>query len=158
VVRPAVEADAGAVASVHVQAWREAYAHLLPAATLDALDVAERATAWAAIIRARTRVWIAERGGMTVGWASTGPGREEGAPADLELEGLYVLRSEYGSGAGRALLEAAIGNAAAYLWVAAENPRARRFYERSGFVADGTRAEKRLAGTPVDVVRYHRPG
>lgn len=51
---------------------------------------------------------------------------------------LYLLVDVHGGGAGQALLDAAIGTEPAQLWVATDNPRARRFYARNGFVADGT--------------------
>ncbi len=37
-VRPALSSDADGIAQVHLQAWREAYVHLLPAETLAGLD------------------------------------------------------------------------------------------------------------------------
>ena len=53
---------------------------------------------------------------------------------------LYVLAEHHGSGAGQALLEAVIGDNPAFLWVAKDNPRARRFYERNRFTTDGAEA------------------
>lgn len=42
------------------------------------------------------------------------------------------------SGSGQALLEAALpAGTPAQLWVAEQNPRARRFYARNGFAPDG---------------------
>jgi GNAT superfamily N-acetyltransferase len=52
--------------------------------------------------------------------------------------GLYVRASTYGTGVGFALLQEAIGDADAYLWVLDGNDRAIRFYERQGFRCDGT--------------------
>jgi ribosomal protein S18 acetylase RimI-like enzyme len=67
-----------------------------------------------------------------------------------------------GSGLGRLLLRAAeqalsdAGHGEAVLWVVAANQRARRFYERAGWYADG--AEKRDArlGFEIHEVRYAR--
>src|SRR5699024_7805448 len=42
-------------------------------------------------------------------------------------------------GLARALVDALLGDAPASLWVAEDNPRARRFYEKLGFAADGAR-------------------
>lgn len=75
-------------------------------------------------------------------WA--GPSRDDDF-SGTELFAIYLLSEFYGSGAGQALLDAAIGNQAAILWVAEDNPRAQRFYERNGFRADGRRkVEPRL--------------
>jgi L-amino acid N-acyltransferase YncA len=155
-VRRASVDDAHSIAVVHVQAWRETYAHLLPADALALLDVDRRAERWAEMIADGAKVWVAEAGYRIVGWASASAGRDEDAPRSVELEGIYILESAYGSGAGQALLDAAIGTAPAYLWKAADNPRAQRFYERNGFVLDGTTRVSQLIGTPVDTVRMTR--
>jgi GNAT superfamily N-acetyltransferase len=52
---------------------------------------------------------------------------------------LYLLAAHHGSGAGQALLDAVVDDGPASLWVLEENPRARAFYERNGFRADGER-------------------
>ena len=52
---------------------------------------------------------------------------------------IYQYSRAHGSGTGQALLDAAIGDAPAYLWVAEDNPRAQAFYRRNGFVPDGAR-------------------
>lgn len=117
-VRRATVDDARGIAEVHVTAWREAYAGRMPAEFLASLDVEPRAEGWARIVeRGETDVFVAERDGTIVGWATAGPGRDDHAPRDLELEGIYLLASAYGSGAGQQLLDAAIGDEPAYLWV-----------------------------------------
>ena len=133
-LRAATPGDADAVARVHVQAWRETYAAILPQEDLDALDVAERAALWRGLAaRPDRRVAVAEAEGRVVGFACAGPGREaiEGYPG--EIMALYVLRAHQGRGAGRALLGDALAwlGTPAYLWVLAANP-SRGFYERMG--------------------------
>ena len=156
-VRPAVLDDAAGIARVHIQAWRESYAHLLPAASLAGLEQGPREERWRKIIAAAASdVWVACRGTDIVGWASAGAGRDEDSPRPRELNGIYVLASEYGSGAGQLLLDAAVGRGGAYLWIAEENPRAFAFYRRNGFVPDGATAVHELAGTPVPILRMVR--
>ena len=46
------------------------------------------------------------------------------------------------------------GSRRAVLWVLADNPRARCFYERSGWFLDGEEREETLLDTPVSEVRY----
>lgn len=125
IVRPAVVADAPGIAHVHVAAWREAYAQIFPAEFLASLDEQRRAASWARLIdSSETRVWAAELDGTIVGWITTGDGRDEDAPVDQELEGIYTLAAVHGSGAGQSLLDTALGASAAYLWVLEDNPRA----------------------------------
>jgi GNAT superfamily N-acetyltransferase len=98
------------------------------------------------------RVWVAERDGTIVGLASCT--REEGT---AELRNLYVIPEAWGSGIATALNETALGwmrdrADEAILWVGEENGRARRFYEREGWSADGGRRASSVLGVPE--VRY----
>jgi GNAT superfamily N-acetyltransferase len=78
-------------------------------------------------------------------------GRSRAAVAGSDarpLERLYTLASEWGRGTGPALMHAALTSLRqhsyleAVLWVLAENARARRFYERCGFVEDAASAKQ----------------
>lgn len=157
-VRPAVASDARGIAVVHVQAWREAYARQLPSEFLAGLDVEPRVARWAAIIEDdKTDVSVAETESGIVGWATASDGRDEDRPVPRELEGIYLLRLAYGSGAGQELLTAVIGDRPAYLWMLDDNPRAEAFYRRNGFQRDGAAREQRMAGTMIPVIRMVRP-
>ncbi|PYY34807.1 GNAT family N-acetyltransferase [Curtobacterium sp. MCPF17_011] len=159
-VRTAVEADAPGIADVHVQAWREAYAHLLPAAFLSSLDPVARTTRWRRTIAgagaAGTSVAVAEHDGVVVGWATAGPGRDEHSVRDVELTGISVLASAYGSGAGQMLLDAVLSDAPAFLWVADDNPRAQAFYARNGFRRDGATKTEHLGDNALVAARMVR--
>ncbi len=156
-VRPARESDAAGIAAVHIHAWREAYAHLMPAEFLTALDEGRRETGWRTIIADEvTDVLIALDGEEIIGWASAGSVRDESAPALRELEGIYVLASAYGSGAGQQLLDAAVGDDAAFSWMADDNPRAEAFYRRNRFERDGAEKTESFGGASVSVVRLSR--
>jgi GNAT superfamily N-acetyltransferase len=136
-VRHATSADAEAVTEMHRASWAETYAHLLPLDVIEArfADREARRARWRDIL-ARD-AFVAERDGRIVGFATTGPGRGEDLPRPRELEGIYLLAEAHGSGLGQALLDAALGDAPAFLWVADGNPRAEAFYRRNGFVRDG---------------------
>ena len=83
---------------------------------------------------ARTLVAHDEEG-VPIGWASTGPPRDEDPPTDTELWSLYLASTHHGSGVARQLLEAALPpSAAAHLWVLDGNDRAVAFYRRMGVV------------------------
>ena len=114
-IRRAAIADAAGVAHVHVEAWRQAYASQLPADLLANLDEASRAAQWTQTISdGITDVYVAEADGKIVGWATGSGGRDEGAPARRELEGIYLLETACGSGAGQLLLDAVVADAPAY--------------------------------------------
>jgi GNAT superfamily N-acetyltransferase len=168
-VRGMGEADVDAVSAIRVRGWQAAYAGLLPARWLDAMSVEEDAAARrdrlrAASGRVENLVAVADTGGEVMGWACHGPYRgEPDGSADRELYALYVRPDAVGTGVGRALMDAVLARAAGpgaarmLLWVLADNTRARRFYERAGFLPDGEEQTDTYDGVPAREVRYARP-
>jgi ribosomal protein S18 acetylase RimI-like enzyme len=162
-VRQATVDDAPAMGGVHVRAWRAAYRGQMPDAYLDGLRAEDRADGWArglARDRSAAPVLVAEDGGSVVGFAVVGPAEE---PAGYgELYAINVDPDHWGTGAGWALLDAAhqalgrLGYTDAVLWVLPGNDRARRFYERAGWTADGAERTQEVQGVVVDEVRYRR--
>jgi GNAT superfamily N-acetyltransferase len=156
-VRRARPADAHAVADVHVRTWQAAYGHAFPQEVLDELSVDEREIRWRENLERGYVVWVAESDGRIVGFAAAGPSRTEQDAG--ELYAIYVLPESWGSDAARELMSAAQewfaqeGYATAMLWVLADNPRARRFYEREGWRAEQTRIDT-VRGVEVEEALY----
>ncbi len=113
-------------------------------------------------------------GPAIVGYASFGPERDvleapwphplttagaEGQAA--ELYALYVRPDWWSTGTGRALMDRSLarvsgaGYTSITLWVLQDNTRARRFYGRAGFAADGARHVLDDLGG-VTEIRYRR--
>jgi GNAT superfamily N-acetyltransferase len=141
IIREATTMDAAALGHVHVECWRETYAHLLSESFLGALDPVTRGERWAEVLakpRPDERVVVLEVDGALRGFAWSGASHDEDEPRPLTLYALYLYATEYGSGAGQSLFDAVIGEAPASLWVAEDNPRAQAFYVRNGFAFDGT--------------------
>lgn len=160
-VRRAVAADATGIGRVQVTGWHEAYTGRMPRSILDGLDVERSARGWRRAIAGddpaeRGDVWVAEIGTGIIGFAASGRALDDDAPAGLQLYAIYVLAEHYGSGAGQALMDAALGRAAASLWILADNPRARAFYERNGFRPDGAERDDDSWGEAVHEVRLVR--
>jgi GNAT superfamily N-acetyltransferase len=162
-IRRADVVDAPEVARVQVTGWHEAYSGRMPQSILDGLDVGRSTRWWHTIISggkpldAPGEVWVAECDGVVIGFSSAGTSRDaDRSPGERELYAIYVLAEHYGSGAGQALLDAAIGRSAASLWVLQDNPRARAFYERNGFRPDGSVKDDDRWGEPVREVRLVR--
>ena len=168
-VRRARPVDAAAIGAVHVAAWRNAYAGLLPDGYLAGLSAERHAVGYDAAIRRGTGVFVAVASGSdlsgsarsgaasdVVGFATVGRAR---APlADGEVETLYVLDDWRDRGIGRRLMRAgasyllAEGCRTAFLWVLRDNPN-RWFYERLGgrMVAQSV---TRVASTDLRQVAY----
>ncbi|WP_333776848.1 GNAT family N-acetyltransferase [Streptomyces sp. IBSBF 3136] len=165
-VRPMALADCDRVAEIRIRGWQHAYRGLMPQSYLDGLSVArdaERRRSWFEQGDGAVLNLVAERDGEVVGWAAYGPYRDDvaGRTGDAELYAIYVDPAHLGAGVGRALLAESVGQCARYpsmrLWVLKENVRARRFYERAGFHADGAEEPYDVDGVPVPEVRYTRP-
>jgi GNAT superfamily N-acetyltransferase len=130
-LRPARPADAGAVAAVWEEGWRDGHLGNVPA-ELAAVRTPESFRTRAADRVADTTV--ADVGGEVAGFVMV--------VAD-EVEQVYVSRAHRGAGIAALLLAeaerqvAAGGHRRAWLAVVAGNARARRFYERSGWTDDG---------------------
>ncbi|PSL37048.1 ribosomal protein S18 acetylase RimI-like enzyme [Labedella gwakjiensis] len=145
VIRPLRGGDADALALVHVTSWRETYAGLVPEEMYGDEALEQRRAFWTqAVARSltgeiRSTVRVAELDGRIVGFASAGPSRPGVQKRATELSMIYTLAEVHGRGIGDALLDAVLGDGPAQLWVAEQNPRARRFYARHGFTWDGTR-------------------
>ncbi len=158
-LREARRGDELLVAELHVRSWQEAYRDLMPAEFLAALDPRERAA----------RYWFESEAGPTtllavdgdgdggeelLGFASFGRSRDHDLPDHGEIGALYVDPTRHRGGVGRLLMAearrrlAADGYSDAFLWVLDGNDRAREFYEREGWVADGARREE----NPYDIV------
>ncbi|MDS2174262.1 GNAT family N-acetyltransferase [Nesterenkonia sp. CL21] len=138
IVRPPLPEEASAVAAVQNTSWRETYSGLLSEQFYDDAALASRVRMWEQVLAdGRQSARVAEAEGELIGVALAGPSVESDPVRAEQLFVLYVRQDWHGSGAGSALLEAVLADRPAQLWVAAENPRARRFYERQGFRADG---------------------
>lgn len=165
-VRAAVPDDADRLGAIHVAGWRWAYRGIMPDALLAGLSVEERAERRRRYIEAPdrdTRTFVIEEAGSGIaGFAITGRCRDDDRPGRAELFAIYLDPARAGTGLGLALMRhsaedlARRGFADMSLWVLTDNVRARRFYERFGFVADGAEKSFDADGTPLAEVRYVR--
>ena len=137
-VRTARLEDASAIAGVHVEVWRNAYPGMIPDHSLVRLSRPRLAAYYAAAI-AGGGVVVApapDPAQNVVGFSTASRSRRD-APAEGEVETLYVLDDWRERGLGRALLRASARHLAQqscrslFLWVLADNP-SRWFYERLG--------------------------
>ena len=130
-IRPARPDDAPAVAAIWYDGWRDGHLGHVPD------DLVAVRTEESFGIRAAQRVadtTVAVVDGAVAGFVMV---------ADDEVEQVYVSSGHRGSGVAATLLAAAEGLVAvaghdrAWLAVVAGNTRARRFYERNGWVDEG---------------------
>ena len=163
-IRAASLEDARAVAQVHVESWRSAYAGLLPDSVLAELSVDKREAFWRRILgTAERNAFVATDDGAVVGWVTSGPSRDEDADAHaMEVYGIYLLQKMWRRGVGRRLWRAAVGvlppESPILVWVLEGNERACRFYEMLGGRLDGATKVAERAGAQLSECRYRFEG
>jgi len=140
-VRPAVAADAAAIARVRVDAWRSTYRGMMPDAYLDGMNVADNAAFWERIIGAQSplaSVFVAFDEGTLVGFASANARHPPIHGFDAELSAIYLAAEHKRRGIGRRLVAAVAaaqrqrGASGLIAWVIAKNQPARLFYDALG--------------------------
>lgn len=172
IIRPATNADVAKLAGVNLRSWQAAYRGIMPDAGLAGLTVSEFEAVWAENLAAAGRTnLLCEVDGAVAGFVSFGATRDkDGSAAEAgdairvgEIIGLYLDPPYWGMGQGRMLCDEALSalSAAGFgevtLWVLRDNARARRFYERAGFVLEpGAQMYVQRWDVELPHVRYRR--
>jgi GNAT superfamily N-acetyltransferase len=164
-IRTATVEDVETFVTMKNDAWRWAYAGILPAEHLAELTVDDQADAWRARFARSDRtdpwVFVAVDGGIVVGVSGAERSRDDDAdPATGELGMLYLEPDHVGRGLGRALHDRALaalrdgGFERATAWVLEANTRGRGFYEHMGWATDGVRGDHMVDCANHPMVRY----
>ncbi len=171
VLRPAVRADAEAIAAIHAASWQATYRGALTDAYLDGDILGERRAVWHERLGTpapNQHVVVAADGEHVVGFACAFGVDDE--RFGTQLDNLHVRSARQSVGTG-ARLVATVAKWCAethpgtglYLWVVEQNEDARRFYARLGGAdvagdvwvpPDGSQVPtRRIAWTPAEVQR-----
>ena len=159
-LRDVQDPDLPAVGAVHQRSRVAAYAGILSAETLEARSAEAFGEWWSERWKWEKdthRLTVAEQDGTIVGFTYVGPSETPGA---AELYAIHVDAGSIGTGVGRELMVNAMaqltasGERSAVLWVLEANDRARHFYERGGWRADGETRDEPVNGEPVHQLRY----
>ncbi|HZS85462.1 MAG TPA: GNAT family N-acetyltransferase [Stellaceae bacterium] len=162
-VRPALMADAPAIARIDVETWRASYAGILPDRYLVAMSESERRRLWTHEVAQHPGdiVVALDATSRVRGFGSCGATRDTALGFAGEVFTLYVAPDHQGSGMGRDLLLALFARlqrrklGSALVWVLRANP-SRFFYERLGGKQVGHRRIP-FAGSQIDAVAYGWP-
>lgn len=158
-IRGGTGADSLAMGRVYCEAWKQAYDGMVPSDFLDRLTP-EMAAPPAERISPENSL-VCEENGTVCGLVNFGPSRDPDTAGMAEIRSIYVLPDSWRRGTGRMLFEGAVeklrcaGYKKLFLWVLADNSRARSFYERMGMKKAGKRMTE-IAGKTLPEVRYER--
>ena len=153
-IRGGSGADSAAMGRIYCEAWKKAYAGIVPDEFLNWLTPEKSAPPAERISPDNCLVYDVD--GEAVGLVSFGPARSgEGS----EIYSIYVRPSYWKSGIGGSLFAAArdklaqAGHKRLMLWTLTENQPARAFYERMGMRQAGGRTIE-FAGKELSETGY----
>lgn len=147
--RDVVPEDSATIAALFARSFVETFGHLYKRDDLDVFLSGITPRSFAEEIASQDfALRVAETGGEPVGFAKLGPPSVpiETPPATVELRQIYVLKPWQGKGIAQSLYGWAEeearrrGGRHLQLTVYIDNHRAKRFYERHGFVDVGRHA------------------
>lgn len=140
-LRPAIPADAPAIAQLRVESWRSLYRGVVPDAYLDAMDTGASTLMWHRILTAppnASSTFVAVDAAGLAGFASGIRLAEPRFDLDTELTAVYVRHGQQRMGLGRRLVGAvceagrALAATGMIAWIIAANRGARAFCEELG--------------------------
>jgi ribosomal protein S18 acetylase RimI-like enzyme len=144
-IRRAKKEDIDAITTIHVRTWQAAYKGQMPDELLANLSYEKRRRTWKKIIAdPKSNLLVTEVDGQVRGFCGGGKSRDKDASKSVaEIYSIYLDHTFFGKGLGKALLKKMEklleekGFDTATLWVLTTNEKARRFYEKQGYVLDG---------------------
>jgi GNAT superfamily N-acetyltransferase len=149
--------DAPALSKLGAETFTETFGHLYQPSDLDLFLQNHSEEQWSADLSDPAfKVLVVEADGAAIGYAKVGPPHLPFEPRGVavELRAFYLLQPWHGQGIADRMMQWVIDEAERrggddlYLSVFVENHRARKFYERWGFVAEGRYAF--MVGTHAD--------
>ena len=159
-IQTATESDAGDLAFVICESWRSAYADIISPEELekhtDSAKRTEQFRKW--ISSGLSNYLIARDDGKPCGICTYGASRDNGMEGFGEIVAIYTLSEYWNRGLGKRIMDAAVEDLRALGYdkimcrTYEANTRARRFYEKYGFRADGTYEDSGMSGALT--VRY----
>lgn len=145
------------ISNVYEQSWKYAYKNIIPQSYLDSIPKGH----WVeSLSKGNRENMVVTENNLIVGTSSLGRSRWEKYRECGEIVSLYLLPEYIGKGYGRALFDRvikelnAMGFEYAVLWALEENTRARKFYEKYGFLFNGECRQDNIGGKEIQEVMY----
>jgi GNAT superfamily N-acetyltransferase len=163
VIRKVLPEEAYEYAVTHIACWQAAYRGIIPDGYLDNMSAGQIAERNRQILKEPGiyELYCMELNKKMMGRLVINKSRDEDKADAGEISAMYLLDAFWGKGYGRKMMEFSLaelkrrGHSEAILWVLEANSRARQFYEKCGFVFDGTKKEINN-NKPLIEMRYCR--
>lgn len=159
-IRRARMDDAESLANIIVESWRSAYADIIPRDEIvKFLDKERRQKQFEKFIQDEEIVLIGIYDEIPFGLVFANKDNDEQLEECGSIYSIYLLEEYWGRGLAVKLMNEVIhilkeeGCKRASLWVYEANIRAREFYEKYGFIFDGTEKHSHFSNKPIEL-RY----
>lgn len=146
-----------AISRIYEESWKFAYKEIIPKDYLDSIPSGN----WAANLdKEGMNTLVLIEDGIFIGTSSYCKSRFSDFSNFGEIVSIYLLPQYIGKGYGKYLLAAAVkelellGFFDIFLWVLEDNFRARRFYEKEGFVFSGKYLYNNIGGKALRELQY----
>ena len=147
------------ISRIYEESWKFAYQGIVPQDYLDSIPAGR----WADCLdREGVNSIIMVENEEIIGTSSYCRSRSPEFSDFGEIISIYLLPQYIGRGYGRQLLDAAVreltelGFQDIFLWALAENQRARKFYDKNGFMQTEHCMEHVIGGKKLLEVQYYR--
>lgn len=145
------------ISHIYESSWKYAYKGIIPQSYLDSIPEGRWATG---ITRKGMHNLVMTDDGRLIGTAAFCRSRWKKYSDYGEIVSIYFLPEYIGKGYGTPLLKKCIeeleklGYTKVLLWVLEDNLRARRFYEKNGFIFSGEYMNDNIGGKDIKEVLY----
>lgn len=159
-VRKAEIADCDSLGHIIVESWRSTYSHIIPKdEIIKFLDKQKRKEQFERFIKNNEIVLIGTCDEIPFGFVFANNDNDEGLVDCGSIYSIYLLEEYWGKGLASKIMSEVIcilkeeGCKQVSLWVYESNIRAIKFYEKSGFISDGTKKSSHFSNKPIEL-RY----
>ena len=149
--------DIMAISRIYEESWKYTYKGLIPQDYLESIPEGR----WVANLEnSNWSTLVCIDNGRIVGTSSFCESRFSQFSGWAEIIAIYLLADYMGRGFGKALFDSVIvelkkmGYRNIFLWVLEENLRARKFYEKEGFIMTDAYLDDNIGGKNVCEIRY----
>lgn len=159
-IRKATNKDSESLASIIVESWKSAYSNVIPKDEITKfLDKQRRQRQFERFIEDEEIVLIGLYDEIPFGLVFANKDNDEQLKACGSIYSIYLLEEYWGKGLATKLMDVVIsilkeeGCKQVSLWVYEVNMRARKFYEKCGFLYDGNKKHSHFSNKPIEL-RY----
>lgn len=149
--------DRYAISRIYEESWKFAYRNIIPQSYLDSIPAGQ----WASRLdAAEMNSLVMIENNSFIGTSSYCKSRFSDFSGFGEIVSIYLLPDYIGKGYGKTLLGAVIGELEKlgyrdiFLWVLEDNVRARKFYEKSGFIQSTEYLNDNIGGKKLREIQY----